>query len=132
MKNRPTRLSRAEQTGQNHERVLEAARRVFLAKGFHVATLDQIANEAGFSKGVIYSLLRERFGQPVELAIDINPEKWGHYLPATGVQVIPPHSITEFAPTGTQIVVMNPNYASEINAATGNQFQLIGVDGEPI
>ena len=84
------------------------------------------------SKGVIYSLLRERFGQPVELAIDINPEKWGRYLPATGVKVIPPHSITEFAPTGTQIVVMNPNYASEINAATGNQFQLIGVDGEPI
>lgn len=84
------------------------------------------------SKGVIYSLLRERYGQPVELAFDINPEKWGHHLPATGVQVIPPHSITEFAPTGTQIVVMNPNYASEINAATGNQFHLIGVDGEPI
>jgi AcrR family transcriptional regulator len=55
MKKTRMRLSRAAQTEQNHERVLEAARRVFLARGFHVATLDQIANEAGFSKGVIYS-----------------------------------------------------------------------------
>jgi AcrR family transcriptional regulator len=50
-----TRLSRIEQTGQNRERVLEAARRVFMARGFHTATLDQIADEAGFSKGAIYS-----------------------------------------------------------------------------
>jgi AcrR family transcriptional regulator len=35
--------------------VLAAARRVFVAQGFHVATLDQIALEAGFSKGVVYS-----------------------------------------------------------------------------
>jgi AcrR family transcriptional regulator len=49
------RISRAEQTSQNRERVLAAARRVFVAQGFHVATLDQIALEAGFSKGVVYS-----------------------------------------------------------------------------
>jgi AcrR family transcriptional regulator len=49
------RLSRTEQTEQNRERVLEAARRVFLARGFHTATLDQIAEEAGFSKGAFYS-----------------------------------------------------------------------------
>jgi AcrR family transcriptional regulator len=49
------RISRVEQTSQNRERVLAAARRVFLAQGFHVATLDQIALEAGFSKGVVYS-----------------------------------------------------------------------------
>jgi AcrR family transcriptional regulator len=49
------RLSRVEQTEQNRERVLEAARRVFVARGFHIATLDQIAEEAGFSKGAIYS-----------------------------------------------------------------------------
>jgi AcrR family transcriptional regulator len=32
-----------------------AARRVFLARGYHGATLEQIADEAGFSKGVVYS-----------------------------------------------------------------------------
>jgi AcrR family transcriptional regulator len=35
--------------------VLEAARRVFLARGYASASLDAIAEEAGFSKGVVYS-----------------------------------------------------------------------------
>jgi AcrR family transcriptional regulator len=50
-----TRLTRIERTEQNRERIVEAARRVFVARGFHTATLDQIAEEAGFSKGAIYS-----------------------------------------------------------------------------
>jgi AcrR family transcriptional regulator len=29
------------------------ALRVFLARGYHAATLEQIADEAGFSKGVV-------------------------------------------------------------------------------
>jgi AcrR family transcriptional regulator len=49
------RLSRVAQTEQNRERLLDAARRVFVARGFHAATLDQIADEAGFTKGAIYS-----------------------------------------------------------------------------
>jgi AcrR family transcriptional regulator len=66
-----TRLSRAEQTERNRGLVLEAAARVFLERGYAGATLDAIAEEAGFSKGVVYSqfagkadlmlaLLRER------------------------------------------------------------------------
>jgi AcrR family transcriptional regulator len=49
------RLRRAEQTERNRTRVLAAARRVFLARGYQGATLEQIADEAGFSKGVVYS-----------------------------------------------------------------------------
>jgi len=49
------RLSRAEQVGRNRTLVLDAARRVFLARGYYAATLEQIAEEAGFSKGVVYS-----------------------------------------------------------------------------
>ena len=49
------RLSRAEQAERNRALVLDAARRVFLACGYHGATLEQIADEAGFSKGVVYS-----------------------------------------------------------------------------
>jgi AcrR family transcriptional regulator len=50
-----TRLSRAEQVERNRTLVLDAARRVFLARGYQGATLEQIAEEAGFSKGVMYS-----------------------------------------------------------------------------
>src|SRR6516165_10853722 len=49
------RLTRAEQAQRNRGLVLDAARRVFLACGYHSATLDAIADEAGFSKGVVYS-----------------------------------------------------------------------------
>src|SRR5438876_1236815 len=49
------RLSRSEQVDRNRELVLEAARQVFLAKGYAGASLDAIAEAAGFSKGVVYS-----------------------------------------------------------------------------
>jgi len=58
-----SRLSRAEQTDRNRAELFAAARRVFLAKGYHAATLEQIADEAGFSKGVVYS----RFASKADL-----------------------------------------------------------------
>jgi Bacterial regulatory proteins, tetR family len=50
-----TGLSREEQVERNRRLVLDAARRVFLARGYASATVDGIAEEAGFSKGVVYS-----------------------------------------------------------------------------
>ena len=49
------RLTRVERAAANRALVLAAARGVFLARGYHGATLEQIAEEAGFSKGVVYS-----------------------------------------------------------------------------
>src|SRR6185503_13207697 len=51
----PTRVSRVESVGRNREEVLAAARCVFLERGYGGASLDAIADEAGFSKGVVYS-----------------------------------------------------------------------------
>src|SRR5260370_1234320 len=50
-----SRLARAEQNGRNRARLGAGARRVFLARGYYAATLEQIVDEAGFSKGVVYS-----------------------------------------------------------------------------
>ena len=50
-----TRLRRVEQTERNRSLVLAAARRVFMDRGYHGASLEQIGEEAGFSKGVVYS-----------------------------------------------------------------------------
>jgi len=57
------RLSRAEQNDRNRALLFAAARRVFLARGYHAATLEQIADDAGFSKGVVYS----RFASKADL-----------------------------------------------------------------
>jgi AcrR family transcriptional regulator len=61
------RASRAEQVGQNRARVLAAARRVFLARGYAGATVDAIAEEAGFSKGVVYSQFESKADMFLEL-----------------------------------------------------------------
>jgi len=52
---RPARLTRDEKKAQTRREVLEAAGRVFLRKGFFAASLDEVADEAGFSKGAVYS-----------------------------------------------------------------------------
>jgi AcrR family transcriptional regulator len=65
------RLSRAEQNERNQALVLDAARRVFLARGYHAATLDEIADEAGFSRGVVQS----RFGNKADLFLALLEER---------------------------------------------------------
>jgi AcrR family transcriptional regulator len=47
-----TRFERKERTRAD---LLAAARRVFLERGFHRASLDEIALEAGYTKGAVYS-----------------------------------------------------------------------------
>jgi AcrR family transcriptional regulator len=49
------RLSRTERAEQTRAQVLGAAARLFRKQGFHRATVEQIADAAGFSTGVIYS-----------------------------------------------------------------------------
>jgi AcrR family transcriptional regulator len=49
------RLSRAEQVERNRAALLDAARDVFLEAGYVGATVDAIAERAGFSTGVVYS-----------------------------------------------------------------------------
>jgi AcrR family transcriptional regulator len=59
----PVRLSRKQQAELNQERLLDAALEVFTARGFHAATLEQIAAAAGFTTGVVYS----RFSSKADL-----------------------------------------------------------------
>jgi AcrR family transcriptional regulator len=66
-----TRRRRDEQTGLNRAQLLAAARDVFLDRGFHAASLDQIAERAGFSKGVVYS----QFASKADLFLSLLEER---------------------------------------------------------
>jgi hypothetical protein len=81
----------------------------------------------GASKGVVFSLLRERSGRPVDHVIDINAEKQGAYLPKTGVRVQSPDEVLVGLPQRAPIYVMNPNYLPEIRKMTGDRFTYLGV-----
>ncbi|HEY1834673.1 MAG TPA: TetR/AcrR family transcriptional regulator [Solirubrobacteraceae bacterium] len=50
-----TRLTREQRRAQTRERLLSAARGVFARGGFHGASVEEIASEAGYSTGALYS-----------------------------------------------------------------------------
>lgn len=50
-----TRISRKESQFQTRERLLDAALQVFSQRGYYAASVDEIAAEAGYSKGAVYS-----------------------------------------------------------------------------
>jgi AcrR family transcriptional regulator len=72
------RLNRQEKRSATRASLLEAARKVFGRRGYYGASLDEIAEEAGFSKGALYynfggkeglflALLEERLEERVNL-----------------------------------------------------------------
>jgi AcrR family transcriptional regulator len=50
-----TRLTRSQRQEQTRAQLLDAALPVFLRRGFHGASLDEIAEEAGYTTGAVYS-----------------------------------------------------------------------------
>jgi len=51
----PTRMTREQSRALTRERLLTAARSVFARSGFHGASVEEIASQAGFSTGALYS-----------------------------------------------------------------------------
>ena len=49
------RLTRAEQQAQTRARLIDAAARVFARRGYQAASVEEIADEAGYSHGAVYS-----------------------------------------------------------------------------
>ena len=50
-----TKRALTERRAPTHARLVEAATKVVARRGFHAATVDEIAEEAGFSVGALYS-----------------------------------------------------------------------------
>jgi AcrR family transcriptional regulator len=79
------RLSREEKKAMTREKLLDAAATVFARKGFNGASLDDVAEEAGLTKGAVYSnfeskddliqtLLEQRLGEPqYTIAAQVDP-----------------------------------------------------------
>ena len=64
------RLSRAERKQQTRRRLLEVAAEFFATKGYAETSLDEIAEEAGLTKGAVYS----NFTSKAELALAVLDE----------------------------------------------------------
>lgn len=49
------RLTRAEKRERTYEELILAAEKLFIEQGFHATSVDEIAFEAGYTKGAVYS-----------------------------------------------------------------------------
>src|SRR5829696_3834308 len=48
-------ITRAEIRWRTYEELMSAAARLFIEQGFHATSVDEIALEAGYTKGAVYS-----------------------------------------------------------------------------
>jgi AcrR family transcriptional regulator len=63
-------FDRSSRRAQTRTRLLEAAARVYARRGFDAATLDEVAEEAGFTKGAVY----DHFGSKENLLLALLDE----------------------------------------------------------
>lgn len=119
-----TRLTRAEAKARTRERLLDAAARVFAQKGLAGASVDEIAEAAGYSIGAVYSnfggkeqlfveLLKERANDRITRAAEIMADaEPGEALRSMGQLVIEvADKDTDFAPLQAEFwlyAVRNP------------------------
>jgi len=64
--------------------------------------------------------------EALDAIIDVNPRKWGRYVPGTGQKIVSPDSLVS-DPPGT-VIVMNPIYLEEIRSMTA----ALGLDTEVV
>jgi AcrR family transcriptional regulator len=69
-------VTRGERKEQTRADLVAAAREVFLRQGFHRATLDEIADDAGYTKGAVYS----NFGGKDELFLAVLDARYADQL----------------------------------------------------
>lgn len=77
------RRSRVETAAANRQALLDAARQQFERHGYHGASLDGIAEAAGFSKGAVYS----RFASKDDLFLAVLADHIERRAEATGAQL---------------------------------------------
>ncbi|MEZ0383238.1 MULTISPECIES: TetR/AcrR family transcriptional regulator [Mycobacteriaceae] len=70
------RWTRERRLAHTRSLLLDAAEEVFAEKGFTTATLDDIAQAAGYTKGAIY----KHFGAKEELFLAVSDRYWRRYF----------------------------------------------------
>ncbi len=93
-----TRLTREQSKAHTRERLLAAARRVFARNGYHGASVEQVASEAGFSTGALYS----NFGGKEDLFLALMEREIEAHAREISTAVQARHSVAERATGGAR------------------------------
>ena len=69
--------TRAERQAQTRTDLVDAAERLFTRQGFHATSLDQVADDAGYTKGAVYS----NFASKEDVFFAVYERRVDRYLP---------------------------------------------------
>ncbi len=92
------RMTREQSRANTRERLLRAARSVFARSGFHGASVEEIASEAGFSTGALYS----NFSGKEDLFLVLMEREIDEYAREIADAVRPRTSVAERATGGAR------------------------------
>lgn len=103
-------LSRVNAFSTDYGHLIEDTRRALnqVARGSNLVVWG-----AGAKTVTFLNLLDMRRDQ-IEYIVDVNPRKWGAYVPGTGQQIVSPDSLRMSKPE--VVLLMNPRYRSEIKS----------------
>jgi AcrR family transcriptional regulator len=76
------RRTRKEKQAETRRRLLDAAERVFLRRGMHGSSVEEISAEAGFTRGAFYSNFRSK----EELFVELLQDRVYHQYAAIAVE----------------------------------------------
>jgi AcrR family transcriptional regulator len=76
------RRTQSERRTETSRALLDSAERAFSQQGFHAATVEAIAEDAGFSKGAVYA----RFGGKDELFLAVFEERFDRRLAISEIE----------------------------------------------
>jgi AcrR family transcriptional regulator len=93
-----TRMTREQSKAMTREKLLTAARSVFAQRGFHGASVEEIAAEAGYSTGALYS----NFGGKEDLFLDLMEREIADHAREIAAAVGERASVTERATGGAR------------------------------
>jgi AcrR family transcriptional regulator len=92
------RMTRAERRAHTRSSLLEAAGRVFSSEGLQQASIDQVAEEAGFTKGAFYA----NFASKEELFLAMLDERFAGRLAEIGQVVADDDQLEDQARQGAE------------------------------
>jgi AcrR family transcriptional regulator len=93
-----TRLTREQSKAHTRERLLDAARTVFARGGYHGASVEEVASEAGFSTGALYS----NFDGKEDLFLVLMEREIEEHAREISAAVAERHSVSERATGGAR------------------------------
>lgn len=96
MSGAPQRLTRKEQQARTRCQLMQAAGRVFARRGLHQASVEQIAAEAGFTKGALYA----NFASKEDLFLALLEERFAGRIEALDAELAGPGSPEDHARAG--------------------------------